>query len=383
MTILITKKTPVLLQWLGLPILFIILVAFQASPSPKPPIKSKEYKDFVVKANQLQLNKHTRTTYNINGSVIEYAEFELDEKGKKVQRILQVFKYNSEGLLVGTLAYDKNNALIWSKENEYNDSEQIIKKIDIDYTQNARKTYTLLTYNKQGDITTKKVFDQKNYQLSDQKKVYNENSELLLYQEWRYIQKDNKMVKNTITVEYDYDDRGQLSSSTRQEQKGKTKIKDIRLFKNNAMISWIKLRNGKLVSHFKKQKRDSTSVQHEYLVAPPMGDQQSDKLEYDDDKRDPLQYIAHRAYRTITLKSNNDGLPIKKITREYTQVIEVIYYFYNEKNQLSKKQILDKLTHNTLETHYIYDHYENITENTIYKNDSLIQKISYNYQYYN
>ncbi len=378
MTIFMNKiRYPFLL---GLPILFWVLVAFQLPPMPVPDIKKKVYKKYTLTDQQEQLKQHTVTQYNIHGEIIEYAVY--DPTSNQLQE-LRLLKYNPLGLLVGTMVYDQNKALVWSQEHKYNGSDQIIKRIETDYTTaSPQKSYTTLSYDKSGRLVETKTYNHKNIQITETTKSYSATGELVSLQDWSLNKAGERSSKKTISIENQYNQSGQLIHSIRQEHQGKIKTKDIKTFENSAIVSWTKFENGRLISQFKHKQKELLDTTPQYLIPPPMQDPENNLLEYDDDKRDPLQNIAHTAYRTITEKLNKQGLPTKQVAREYNQIVAVTYYTYNSQNKLIKERILDKITDKTTTMQYTYDLYQNITQKLTYKSDTLIQKLDYSYEYY-
>jgi len=105
-------------------------------------------------------------------------------------------------------------------------------------------------------------------------------------------------------------------------------------------------------------------------------------LEYDDAKRNPLEYIPHTPFKTVVYKTNKYGLPSKKITRTYNQISEVVYYHYNEEEQLISEKTHNKISRDTDEIQYEYDLHNNPTQKIIFHNEQQIQKHLYRYEYY-
>lgn len=376
-----TTKSHIILVLLGLPILMSILVAFQSLPTPKPTVKTRLFKQFEVQNNTYVLQQHTQTKYNIHGEIIEYARYEPDSS--HTLKELKILKYNPQGLLVGTMIYNQNNALVWSEEYQYNNREQLIKKIQLDYTTTKpQKSYQTLTYNQDGRLVSTKSFNTAGVQIKESNKVYSENGELLSSLDWTTNEQGDKGSKKLITIENQYNHIGQLTNSVRQEQIGRKRIKDIKIFENCAIVSWTKLENGKLVSHFENKQQEAETAPEEYLLPPPIPEQQNGELEYDDDKRDPLDNIEHKAYRTISRKLNKQGKVVKKIIREYNQVVELIHYTYDEKKQLTKKRIVDKVNNNEKEIQYQYDQYQSLIQLEVFENGEKIRRNTYRYEYY-
>ena len=153
MTIPIIKNTIRLFLFSLLPILFLVLASFQSYPStksPKPQIKTQIHKKFQLKNEQSTLQQHTETKYNIHGEVIEQAEYTEDDQGNTALEKLKIIKYNVEGLYIGSMIYNRDNALIWSEENEYDETDHVIKIRHTDYSDPSNSTYTTLAYDTEG-----------------------------------------------------------------------------------------------------------------------------------------------------------------------------------------------------------------------------------------
>jgi len=383
MTINIIKKNipSFFLIFLGLPILLAVLVAFQSFPPPIPQIKTKVHKNFQIQADTPALYKHTETKYNIHGEIIQHAEYTENEKGLSNLKELKIFKYNIEGLYIGELVYDHNNALVFSEENTYNDYDQIIKITQESYSETPLTSYTLISYDENDNVTLSQTFDHRNIQISEQKRSYTSTGELLSAIDWVYVYRNSKPIKKILSIDNHYNFQGQITQSTMLSQEGKNRNKDVKFFKNSAISDWSKYENGRLVSHFKHSKLDTNFSHKQYELPPPIPEQ-SVPLEYDDSKRDPLENIPHKPFKTVSFKKNKLGLLTKKVTREYNQVTEVIYYFYNEQHQLIKERIYDKISRDIEEIQYEYDQHKNTTKKTILFNNLLVQQHHFSYEYY-
>lgn len=344
-------------------------------------IKIKTHKIFAIHSNESILEKYTKTKYNVHGEIIEHAEYTENEKGSPLLKQLKIIKYNVEGLYIGTMVYDQNNALVWSEDNTYDENDQLIKITRTSYKESPVVNYVNLSYDKYGNVALSKTFDQKNNQTREQKWNYTPTGELLSTIEWFYTYRNKKTVKQTISVDNQYNTRGQLTQSTRLFQDGKNRIKDIKLFKNNAITDWTKYKNGRLISQFTNNYTDTFASPQEYELDPPIP-QQKIPLEYDDAKRDPLANIPHTPFTTITFKNNKYGLPTRRITRIQNQVSEVVYYTYNDSELLVSEKIHDKISHTVEEVQYEYDHFNNPTTKNIYQNELLTQQHLYSYEYY-
>jgi hypothetical protein len=379
---IIKKNIPsFFLIFLGLPMLLGALVAFQSFPRPKPQIKTKVHKNFQIQADTPALYKHTETKYNIHGEIIQHAEYTENNKGVSTLKELKIFKYNIEGLYIGELIYDHNNALVFSEENTYNDYDQIIKITQESYSDTPLTSYTLISYDDNDNVELSQSFDHRNVQISEQKRSYTSEGELLSAIDWVYIYRNSKPVKKILSIDNHYNFQGEITQSTMLSQEGKSRNKDVKLFKNSAISDWSKYENGRLISHFKHSKLDTNSSYKQYELPPPIPEQII-PLEYDDSKRDPLENIPHKPFKTVSFKKNKQDLLTKKVTREYNQVIEVIYYLYNEQQQLVKEKIYDKISRDIEEIQYEYDQHKNTTKKTIFFNNLLVQQHHFSYEYY-
>lgn len=384
MAIPIFKNTIRLLLFSLLPILFIVLASFQSFTSnkfPKPQIKTQIHKVFQLKNEQNMLHQHTETKYNIHGEVIEQAEYTEDDQGNTLLEKLKIIKYNVEGLYIGSMVYNRDNALIWSEENEFDKTDHVIKITHTDYTDPSSSTYTTLVHDSEGHVILSKTYNQEDNQLSEQKRSYSSTGELLSAVDWTYTYRNTKLIKKTISLENQYNKKGQIIQSTLLSQDGKNRIKDVKLFKNNAIIDWIKYKNGRLISQFTAATRDTTAIVKEYAIPPPIPEQKV-VLEYDDAKRNPLENIPHTPYQAVTYKTNKLGFPSKKTTRTYNQISEVVYYFYNDQEQLISKKTHNKVSRDTDEIQYEYDLHHNPTKKMIFHNEKQIQQHFYSYEYY-
>lgn len=187
MTIPISKNIIRLSLFSLLLILFFVLASFQSytsTKSPKPQIKTKIHKIFELKGNQSVLQKYTETKYNIHGEVIEQAEYSENEQGKTALEKLKIIKYNVEGLYIGSMIYNRDNALIWSEENQYDQTEHLTKIIHTDYNDLSNSTYTTLVYDTEGHVVLSKTYNQEDNQLSEQKRSYSSTGELLSAIDW-------------------------------------------------------------------------------------------------------------------------------------------------------------------------------------------------------
>lgn len=388
MTIPIIKKSIGIksLNTFMLVMLSLTLLAFQLPDTNdvKPKIKKKTIKSYSYTNNVSALTTHIEEEFNIHGQVTTFSKYEATESGESSLQSVKVYKYNHLRHLVGTMVYDRNNILLWSEEKKWDEYDQVVAIKRTVYAPTASDVYTIFEYDDYGNITTSQTFsgeDENGELTSEKKRTYNNDGYLLTAVDWHYATQEDKRVKQTTQIENIYSAKGQIEKSILSTNDGKQRTKDIKVFQNGYMVAWNKYENGKIISKYKHLKPDTTAVEQQYELPPPIQDYRP-KLEYDDAKRDPLQNIAHTPFRTMTVKTDKKGNVIKTVIREYGQVVSVIYSYYNEANLLIRERQIDKINNNALETNFQYDKYGSVLETSTYNGEELIAQQQYNYEYY-
>lgn len=388
MTIPIIKKSIGIkgLNILTLVMFSIALLAFQLPDTNdiKPKIKKKTVKSYNYTNNVSELTIHIEEEFNIYGQVTSFSKYKANEAGESSLQSVKVYKYNHLRHLVGTMVYDKNNILLWSEEKKWDEYDQVIAIKRTVYAPTAAELYTMFEYDDYGNITVSQTFngaDVEGELISEKKRTYNNDGYLLTALDWHYTEQENKRIKQTTQIENVYSTKGQIEKSILSTNDGKQRTKDIKVFQNGYMVAWNKYENGKIISRYKHLKPDTTAIEQQYELPPPIQDYRP-KLEYDDAKRDPLANIAHTPFRTMTVKTDKNGNVIKTVIREYGQVVSVIYSYYNDLNLLTRERQIDKINNTALETNFQYDEYGNVLDASTYNGEDLIVQHQYNYEYY-
>jgi YD repeat-containing protein len=355
-------------------------VFVQAQPSDKKPIvvKKETRQDFSHEGANKNLVKQVMSEYDRFGKIIQYSEFDVLPKGRASLNRQTIHKYNQNGKKIGMMRYNSDNALLWSEEITLDQSERVIKTTETDYQrQPAQVTYTLIAYDNYGNEALFQTFNQRNEQTSEKKRTYNEEGELITFQQWGMVQnKSKEWVKRIVRTDNEYNKQGHVVKSISDIQEGKLKWREVKLFENCAIVECDKYENGKLVSRYRRQERDTTyNPDYEVIPLPKTG--------YDDlENRDPLAHIDHTDFRTITLKTDQNGNVSKKIVREMNEVYSVTYYYYDDKNRLIKDRTILKADDSSTEHQYTYDEYGHITKELVLENDQAKQEFLVLYEYY-
>jgi hypothetical protein len=307
------------------------------------------------------------------------AEYKEQADGRIQLHRQHIHKYDQNGNLIGNLLYDSNNALIWSEELNLDEQGRIRSIQQVQYDQAQKKHSIVYEYDQYGNRAVMKTFAEEEQQ-SEQRRVYSLEGELLESYDWMYLSQDGKMVKKIIRTINEYDSKGQLLKSVSDIQEGKRKTREIRHFRNNFLTGLQRFESGKLVSQFEVPQRD-TANSSQYFIEPPLPHQEP-PMEYDDLKRDPLAKIPYTNFREIQIKTDKQGNHIKKVVREYNQIVSVTEYSYDKNGNLAKEHKTNKQDGTEEITVYQYDQYNNMTKEAIYRNDVVIAEKNISYEYY-
>jgi len=350
-----------------------------------PKIKKEEQKHYSIEGDTRTLQKRSLSEYNIHGRLVQYTAYEPDSTGTECIKIKKIHKYDRKGGKVGTMLYNRNNALVWSEEYKLDEKGKKSRIIQTDYEgEMPHILYIDYEYDNKGQITaaiTRNAFEELQ---GEDKRNYNTSGELISLSSWSntWSVEENKTLRRSLRSDYKYDKRGNLIRSETEITEGKNRWKDIRNFERNFVIEWLRYKNGELIDHFKHSKKDLQLGKEEDMELPPPIPYHAPAFEYDDDKRDPLQNIEHTPFRSISIKNNAQGLPMKEVLREAQQIISVTQFFYDEANRLIRKKKTYKQEDLTDETAYEYDVYQNLLKELTYRGEKLIGECNFQYEYY-
>ena len=226
------------------------------------------------------------------------------------------------------------------------------------------------------------TYDADNELIAEYKRTYNSSGELASTNAWSFVKNGSeaKPLKRTVHTTHNYDMTGNLNSSETEVSEGKNKWKDIRIFENNFVTEWISYKNGELLNHYKKN--SSRPADFDEGDLPPPIPYQELPMEYDDQKRNPLDNITHSSLRTITVKTNTLGNPIKEVIREQQQVVLVTYFYYNEDDILIRQKRIHKLEDKIDEIQFEYDEFDNPIKEITFRDGQKTSERVFSYEYY-
>jgi hypothetical protein len=367
---------------------FVLLSAFSSAQNAKhittekPKVRKEIRKNFDLDNQNRALEKQVETEFDIHGKIVQFTEFDVLPEGRTSLNRQTINKYNNDGRRIGTMVYDFNNVLLWSEELQLDNQGRTVKASQTDHNRTPKQSQTsAFEYDSQGNEVLSRSYNHLGDMTSEKRRSYNSSGEMVLQQYWYYTTSaEQKLMKRNVRTENEFNSRGHLIKSVSDIQEGKNKWQEVRYFENCAIVECDKYENGKLISHYRRQERDTTPNNPAYDVVPvPF---QPFPMEYDSQERDLLAGVPYTEYRTITLKTDKNGNIIKKIIREYGQVFSVTYYTYDQENYLTKELTILKADDSSEEYRYEYDKYYNLVKETKYINNKAVKELAVIYEYY-
>ncbi len=357
-----------------------ILLSINGKAQERPKVKKETRQNYKLQNARMDLSTQVETEFDIFGKIVQHSEYDVLPEGKTQLNQQTIHKYNQNGAKMGTIIYDADNATLWSEEIFFDNQSRIVKTQQTDYKSGqAQRSYNSIEYDQYGNEAISKKFNPQNEQISEKRRTFNPSGEMTASQDWFLVQnEDKKWIKRSTRSQNEFNNQGHIIKSVSDIQEGKKKWREIKYFENCAMIECDKYINGKLVSRYRRQERDTTANNPAYNVIPMP---QTDYAHPDD--YDPLAHIAHTEYRTVTFKTDKNGNIIKKVVREQSEVFSVTYFTHNEQNQLIKAKTIFKADDSSEEHLYQYDEYQNLTRETILKNELATEEHAIRYEYYN
>ena len=152
-------------------------------------------------------NMITETDYNPDEIIVENIEYKYDEFG----RILEQFNYEEDGKLDSKFTYVTDNNSKTLTLNKYKPIDSIEYQIIYKYEGSIDKgnNVEIIKQKPNGELIMRveNVFDENNHRL--QKKIFDENNQLMYYFEYTYFENGDKL--STITK---YSPDNQIESKT-------------------------------------------------------------------------------------------------------------------------------------------------------------------------
>lgn len=310
------------------------------------------------------------------------ADNELQTDRKKV------YSYDSKGRLLHVLEYNGDN-ILETEEKTYWDDEGTKTRIEhISYTggqQSSVAVSYLLEYSQSSNKKIEKFYGKDGHQTKERTWYYNKENEVIKSYTW--ITKKNQPQKE-IDITYKRDKDGDLIKSvTKEKVNGKIYRKDIRNFSNNYVIQWKKYIEGKLESEFVNEYRDSVIIR-----STRKNKRKIITLEQDEKRQAKIEKLKER--RTKRKKKPGDELWVSNteydaygnilITTQSVgdKVLMVVQYAYDDYGNKIKTLKINKEKNQKEEERLSHDEQGNIVLRTRLKNDKIISKDKFTYEYY-
>lgn len=328
----------------------------------------KEYNDFnkleleesykLNKANVMELDKQQRYTY--------------DPKGRHQNTL----EFNKDGVLEAEtkLYWDSYNNKSKVENIAYNNGQQV----------SVATTYLLL-YDDNGNKQEEKFFDQEGHQTQGRTWFYNNQNELSKSYTWM---EQKKAPKKEIYTSYKRDKNGNLTQSiTSEKVNGKEFRKDIRYFSNNYVIEWKTFIGGKLESHFFNEYRDSVIIRttrqnKRKVISLEEAEKEKVRLQKRIAKNSTKKAAAENDIFVTNTEYDAYGNILVTTQSVNDKVTLVTQYSYDDYGNQIKMLKVNKETNTTEEELLSYDNWGNIASKVLKKNDKVMKKDLYQYEYF-
>jgi hypothetical protein len=341
----------------------------------KPTIKYVKHQQFLPsKEDTLKLEQQKETYFNEYADRTREELFVANLDGKLVSKRKKLYSYDSKGRHQNTLEYNGDNLLekeikiYWDSKNNKNKIEQISY---VDGKQTAVSTTYLLEYDANGNKEEERYFDDNGEVI--QRRVWNYNKQNEVIKSTTWIDEHNKPSKEVI-ITYKRDKDGNLSKSVSKEKvNGKLFRKDIRFFEKNYVVRWKKYIEGKFVSEFVNEYRDSVIIRQTRNDKRADPENTTQRVRKGRDKEEI--WVTNTEYDVygnvlISTQSMND------------QVIMITQYAYDDYGNKIKTVKLNKESNEKEEERLSYDDWGNVAKRTLLKNDEIVSVDKYEYEYH-
>lgn len=341
----------------------------------KPVVKYLNHQSFLPdKDDSLKLEQQKETYYNEYGDRTRVELLATDLDGALISKRKKLYSYDAKGRHQNTLEYNGDNLLekeikiYWDKQNNKNKVEEISY---VDGKQTSVATTYLLEYDDNGNKEEERYFDADGEVV--QKRVWDYNTQNEVIKSVTWVDEHNKPSRE-IYVTYKRDKDGNLKKSVSKEKvNGKLFRKDVRFFEKNYVVRWKKYIEGKFVSEFVNEYRDSVIIRQTKNNKRTDPESPTQRIRKGRDKEEI--WVTNTEYDVygnvlISTQSIND------------QVIMVTQYAYDDYGNKTKTIKLNKETGEKEEERLTYDNWGNVSKRTILKDGQVVSQDRYVYEYH-
>ncbi|EJF52706.1 hypothetical protein SapgrDRAFT_0977 [Saprospira grandis DSM 2844] len=354
----------------GFALLLFLALLPQLLLAQKPQIKFLQQKHYVPALNKgLELQTQTEKYFNEYGAVTreEYFKMSLDSNLNSQRKIIH--SYDSRGRHQNSLHYNGDNLLerevkiYWDQKNNKNKIEEISY---VDGQQASVAITYLLTYDEAGNKEVEQYFNTKGIVTRQRNWFYNKQEEVIRSLE--LVEEPNQPRKE-IKTRYKRDQDGYLTKSiTVEKVNGKLFRKDIRYFENSFLIRWKKYIEGKFVSEFVNEYRDSVLIR------------QTENERFDREKK------RKRSKKESIWVTNTEydvyGNILVQTKSRNEQVVSIVQYAYDDYGNRIKTIKINRESNEKEEERLTYDKWGNVASLELLKNDRIVHKDEFIYEYH-
>lgn len=356
-------------------ILAFLACSYHSLQAQKPVVKYLKHQSLLPDQNDsFKLEQQTETYFNEFSDRTRVELLATDLDGELISKRKKLYSYDSKGRHQNTLEYNGDNLLekeikiYWDNQNNKNKVEEISY---VDGKQTSVATTYLLEYNDNGHKEEERYFDVDGEVI--QRRIWNYNNQNEVIKSVTWIDEHNKPSKE-VFISYKRDKDGNLKKSVSKEKvNGKLFRKDVRFFEKNYVVRWKKYIEGKFVSEFVNEYRDSVIIRQTKNNKRTDPENPTQRIRKGRDKEEI--WVTNTEYDVygnvlISTQSIND------------QVIMVTQYAYDDYGNKNKTIKLNKETGEKEEEQLTYDEWGNISIRTILKNGQVVSQDRYVYEYH-
>lgn len=345
-------------------------------PDDKPFEKVTRDKYVLDDNHILQLSLRIEQRYDKMGNILEQEYFYLGGNEELQRDRRKEYTYDDQNRHLKTLDYNGDDVLesetttIWDS---YGNKSRV-ENVNYVGGEARRQLYYELLYDNKGNKDSERFYDKEGKLEKERSWKYNRMDEVVRSK--TIIQRTGEAAKE-IVARYKYDKEGGLEKSVHRETYGDLKKLDVRFFDNNHVVRWLKYQDGKLVSEYQNEYRDSVIIRTVARNRKNLAQAENVKTNAVEQEDGTLQEI----WVTDTEYDENGNIS-RMVERMDGKTREETLFFYDTKNRRETVVKNFPMKNRRTRTHYDYDLAGNKERVQHFVNDVLQSEERYHYEYY-
>lgn len=362
----------------------LVLLLFAAStasaqmqmPEDKPFEKIIRDK-YILDDNQiLQLSLRIEQRYDKAGNILEQEYFYLGGNEELQRDRRKVYTYDDKNRHLKTLDYNGDDILESETKTTWDEYGNKNRVENINYIggEARRQLYYELLYDGKGNKDSERFYDKEGNLEKERSWKYNRMDEVV--RSTTVIRRPGEAEKK-IVARYQYNHAGDLVKSIHRETYGSLKKLDVRFFENNHVVRWLKYQDGKLVSEYQNEYRDSVIVRTVARNRKDIAQSAGKDVAATQEKEAALEEI----WVTDT-EYDDDGNVVRMVERMDGAVRQETQFYYDRENRRETIVKYNPARNRRTRTHYDYDLQGNPERVQYFVNGLLQSEERYHYNYY-